>query len=185
MESTALCCCLAGSVEKHDPWYSSKGSSRSWVHCSKGVLLLCEHSSRRQGEEAGCSASKSLAVLLQRAQIQYVSHLQHSNTAYAAATVLFPMVYILPGASPKVLQLGFPNITSRHLLTATGDEVADNLSAYVPQVLFWDVRVDKLLKKGNKRMDETELVWRPMHTVHLLSVAGMADTVSIKWSLVT
>jgi hypothetical protein len=41
-----------------------------------------------------------------------------------------------------------------------------------PQVLFWDVRVDKLLKKGNKRMDDAELVWKPMHSVHLLSVAG-------------
>jgi hypothetical protein len=40
------------------------------------------------------------------------------------------------------------------------------------QVLFWDVRVDKLLKKGNKRMDDAELVWKPMHSVHLLSVAG-------------
>ncbi|WIA14707.1 hypothetical protein OEZ85_003200 [Tetradesmus obliquus] len=40
------------------------------------------------------------------------------------------------------------------------------------KVLFWDVRVDKLLKKGNKRMDDAELVWKPMHSVHLLSVAG-------------
>jgi hypothetical protein len=37
--------------------------------------------------------------------------------------------------------------------------------------MFWDVRIDKLLKKGNKRMDDTELVWKPMHVVHLLSVA--------------
>lgn len=52
------------------------------------------------------------------------------------------------------------------------------------QVLFWDVRVDKLLKKGNKRMDETELVWRPMHTVHLLSVQGMMQ-VDIKAMIFT
>jgi hypothetical protein len=37
--------------------------------------------------------------------------------------------------------------------------------------MFWDVRLDKLLKKG-KRVDETEVVWKPMHVVHLLSVAG-------------
>jgi len=40
--------------------------------------------------------------------------------------------------------------------------------------MFWDVRLDKLLKKGNKRLDETEVVWQPMHVVHLLSVAGRA-----------
>lgn len=40
------------------------------------------------------------------------------------------------------------------------------------QIMFWDVRLDKLLKKGNKRVDETEVVWKPMHVVHLLSVAG-------------
>jgi hypothetical protein len=42
----------------------------------------------------------------------------------------------------------------------------------VPQVMFWDVRLDKLLKKGNKRVDETDVVWKPMHVVHVLSVAG-------------
>lgn len=41
-----------------------------------------------------------------------------------------------------------------------------------PQVMFWDVRLDKLLKKGNKRVDEADIVWRPMHVVHLLSLAG-------------
>eukprot|EP00775_Hariotina_reticulata_P012026 gene12026-12171_t len=40
------------------------------------------------------------------------------------------------------------------------------------KVMFWDVRIDKLLKRGNKRMDDTELVWKPMHVVHLLSVAS-------------
>ena len=38
--------------------------------------------------------------------------------------------------------------------------------------MFWDVRVEKLLKKGAKKMDESELVWRPMHVVHLLSLQG-------------
>lgn len=38
--------------------------------------------------------------------------------------------------------------------------------------MFWDVRLDKLLKKGNKRVDEADVVWKPMHVVHLLSVAG-------------
>lgn len=42
----------------------------------------------------------------------------------------------------------------------------------VRQVMFWDVRLDKLLKKGNKRVDETDVVWKPMHVVHVLSVAG-------------
>lgn len=38
--------------------------------------------------------------------------------------------------------------------------------------MFWDLRIEKLLKKGNKRLDDSELVWRPMHVVHLLSMAG-------------
>lgn len=41
-----------------------------------------------------------------------------------------------------------------------------------PQVMFWDVRLDKLLKNGNKRVDEADIVWKPMHVVHLLSLAG-------------
>lgn len=40
------------------------------------------------------------------------------------------------------------------------------------QVMFWDVRLDKLMKKGNKRVDEADVVWKPMHVVHLLSAAG-------------
>lgn len=40
------------------------------------------------------------------------------------------------------------------------------------QVMFWDVRLDKLMKKGNKRVEEADLVWKPMHVVHLLSSAG-------------
>jgi hypothetical protein len=40
------------------------------------------------------------------------------------------------------------------------------------KVLFWDVRVDKLVKKGTKRVDAEDLVWRPMHVVHLLSSQG-------------
>jgi hypothetical protein len=47
------------------------------------------------------------------------------------------------------------------------------------QVMFWDVRLDRLAKKGagpGKRSagaaDDLELVWRPLHVVHLLSVAG-------------
>jgi hypothetical protein len=38
--------------------------------------------------------------------------------------------------------------------------------------MFWDVRVEKLLKKGAKKLDESELVWRPMHVVNLLSLQG-------------
>lgn len=38
--------------------------------------------------------------------------------------------------------------------------------------MFWDVRLEKLLKKGTKKVDETDVVWKPMHVVHLLSVAG-------------
>lgn len=43
-----------------------------------------------------------------------------------------------------------------------------------PQVLFWDVRVERLLKKGNKRAaDELlDLVWKPTHAVHLISLIG-------------
>lgn len=48
------------------------------------------------------------------------------------------------------------------------------LCCAVLQIMFWDVRLEKLLKKGNTRLDETEVVWKPMHVVHLLSVAGTA-----------
>jgi hypothetical protein len=38
--------------------------------------------------------------------------------------------------------------------------------------MLWDVRVEKLLKRGGRRVDEADVVWRPMHVVHLLSLQG-------------
>lgn len=40
------------------------------------------------------------------------------------------------------------------------------------QVLFWDVRVEKLLKKGKKADELLDLVWKPIHSVHLISLIG-------------
>jgi hypothetical protein len=39
--------------------------------------------------------------------------------------------------------------------------------------MFWDVRVEKLAKRaGGRRVDEADVVWRPMHVVHLLNLQG-------------
>lgn len=40
------------------------------------------------------------------------------------------------------------------------------------QVNFWDVRVDRLMKKGRKAEDPLDLVWKPTHSVHLISTIG-------------
>lgn len=41
------------------------------------------------------------------------------------------------------------------------------------KVMFWDVRVERLLKKGKKADDVLDLVWKPIHSVHLISLIGM------------
>jgi hypothetical protein len=40
------------------------------------------------------------------------------------------------------------------------------------QVNFWDIRVDRLMKKGRKAADDSDLVWKPVHTVSLISLLG-------------
>ena len=41
------------------------------------------------------------------------------------------------------------------------------------QVNFWDIRVDRLVKKGRKsESDMSDLVWRPTHSVGLVSLLG-------------
>lgn len=40
------------------------------------------------------------------------------------------------------------------------------------KVMFWDMRLEKLLKKGRK-VDDLDLVWKPTHCVPLISVQGM------------
>jgi len=40
------------------------------------------------------------------------------------------------------------------------------------QVNFWDVRVNRLMKKGRKAEDSLELVWKPTHSVHIISLIG-------------
>ncbi|GAX83067.1 hypothetical protein CEUSTIGMA_g10493.t1 [Chlamydomonas eustigma] len=41
------------------------------------------------------------------------------------------------------------------------------------KVNFWDIRVDRLMKKGRKAADDSDLVWKPVHTVALVSLLGM------------
>jgi len=38
--------------------------------------------------------------------------------------------------------------------------------------MFWDAQVEKLLKRGGRRVDEAEVAWRPVHVVHLLNLQG-------------
>lgn len=40
------------------------------------------------------------------------------------------------------------------------------------QVNFWDIRVEKLMKKGRKADDALDLIWKPIHSVHLISLLG-------------
>jgi hypothetical protein len=41
------------------------------------------------------------------------------------------------------------------------------------RVLFWDSRVERLLRKGRRAEDATEVAWKPSHSMHLLSSQGM------------
>jgi hypothetical protein len=41
------------------------------------------------------------------------------------------------------------------------------------RVLFWDSRLERLLRKGRKAEDAATVVWRPSHSMHLLSGQGM------------
>jgi len=42
------------------------------------------------------------------------------------------------------------------------------------KVNFWDIRVERLMKKGRKAdADALDLVWKPIHSVHLISLLGM------------
>lgn len=40
------------------------------------------------------------------------------------------------------------------------------------RINFWDMRVERLFKKG-RAMDPLELVWKPIHSVHLLGTIGL------------
>lgn len=41
------------------------------------------------------------------------------------------------------------------------------------KIMFWDVRIEKLMKKGSRKVEDFELLWRPIHSVHLLSLQGL------------
>ncbi|KAF5836394.1 hypothetical protein DUNSADRAFT_5963 [Dunaliella salina] len=41
------------------------------------------------------------------------------------------------------------------------------------QVNFWDVRVERLMKKGRKAEDSLELIWKPTHSIHIISLIGL------------
>ncbi len=40
------------------------------------------------------------------------------------------------------------------------------------QVMFWDMRVDRLLKKGRKADESLDLVWKATHIVPLINLQG-------------
>eukprot|EP00201_Polytomella_parva_P016255 CAMPEP_0175053992 /NCGR_PEP_ID=MMETSP0052_2-20121109/9244_1 /TAXON_ID=51329 ORGANISM="Polytomella parva, Strain SAG 63-3" /NCGR_SAMPLE_ID=MMETSP0052_2 /ASSEMBLY_ACC=CAM_ASM_000194 /LENGTH=254 /DNA_ID=CAMNT_0016318611 /DNA_START=324 /DNA_END=1085 /DNA_ORIENTATION=+ len=41
------------------------------------------------------------------------------------------------------------------------------------KVLFWDVRVERLLKRGRRHEELADLVWKPTHMIHLVSLIGL------------
>eukprot|EP00199_Chlamydomonas_sp_CCMP681_P000882 CAMPEP_0119110888 /NCGR_PEP_ID=MMETSP1180-20130426/32687_1 /TAXON_ID=3052 ORGANISM="Chlamydomonas cf sp, Strain CCMP681" /NCGR_SAMPLE_ID=MMETSP1180 /ASSEMBLY_ACC=CAM_ASM_000741 /LENGTH=447 /DNA_ID=CAMNT_0007097533 /DNA_START=21 /DNA_END=1364 /DNA_ORIENTATION=- len=41
------------------------------------------------------------------------------------------------------------------------------------KVYFWDMRMDRLIKKGRKVDDALDIVWKPTHAVHAISLIGM------------
>lgn len=92
----------------------------------------------------------------------HILHGQHTTSAWLCFA-LIPC----PQHLATQRALGWHTCSCRRAVSSS-----NTLLCIYVQVLFWDVRVDKLLKKGNKRMDDAELVWKPMHSVHLLSVAG-------------
>lgn len=47
------------------------------------------------------------------------------------------------------------------------------------QVNFWDVRVDRLMKKGRKAEDSLDLIWKPTHFVHIISLIGACVSVCV------
>ncbi|KAF6260876.1 WD40-repeat-containing domain protein [Scenedesmus sp. NREL 46B-D3] len=120
---------------------------------------------------------------------KYMSSVEHSHTSAVADVCwlpgievdrtgkMFPIRANSAGTSAQSLlrsgTLGAAALASQ----AAGSSVPRDCCFFASiapdgKVLFWDVRVDKLLKKGSKRVDDAELVWKPMHSVHLLSVAG-------------
>ncbi|KAG1670681.1 hypothetical protein FOA52_010956 [Chlamydomonas sp. UWO 241] len=51
-----------------------------------------------------------------------------------------------------------------HFLATTGGD---------GKVNFWDIRMEKLFKKGRNKGGEEDLVWKPTHSVHMVSLLGM------------
>jgi len=41
------------------------------------------------------------------------------------------------------------------------------------KVNFWDIRMDKLIKKGRNKGGDDDLVWKPCHSLHIVSLLGM------------
>jgi len=50
---------------------------------------------------------------------------------------------------------------------------------HATQVNFWDVRVDRLMKKGRKAEDSLELLWKPTHSLHIISLIGVCVCVFV------
>ncbi|GIL86238.1 hypothetical protein Vretimale_13768 [Volvox reticuliferus] len=100
------------------------------------------------------------------AHIPVVKHRFMTDTQFSHHQVVTDLQW-LPGVEishrGKVTKLGEGSKECNFFATIAADG----------KVLFWDVRVEKLLKKGKKADDLLDLVWKPIHSVHLISLIGM------------
>ncbi|GLC44506.1 hypothetical protein PLESTB_000065900 [Pleodorina starrii] len=100
------------------------------------------------------------------AHIPVVKHRFMTDTQFSHHQVVTDLQW-LPGVDishrGKVTKLGEGSKECNFFATIAADG----------KVLFWDVRVEKLLKKGKKADDLLDLVWKPIHSVHLISLIGM------------
>ncbi|KXZ55747.1 hypothetical protein GPECTOR_2g1297 [Gonium pectorale] len=100
------------------------------------------------------------------AHIPVVKHRFMTDTQFSHHQVITDLQW-LPGVEishrGKVTKLGEGSKECNFFATIAADG----------RVLFWDVRVEKLLKKGKKTDELLDLVWKPIHSVHLISLIGM------------
>ncbi|PNW72384.1 hypothetical protein CHLRE_16g674515v5 [Chlamydomonas reinhardtii] len=100
------------------------------------------------------------------AHIPVIKHRFMTDTQFSHHQVVTDLQW-LPGVEishrGKVTKLGEGSKECNFFATIAADG----------KVLFWDVRVEKLLKKGKKADELLDLVWKPIHSVHLISLIGM------------
>ncbi|KAF8061413.1 bifunctional 3-dehydroquinate dehydratase/shikimate dehydrogenase [Scenedesmus sp. PABB004] len=124
---------------------------------------------------------------------KYLSAVEASHTSAVTDVAWLPGIEIDRGGKCFAIRASSAGTSAQALLRSStlgaAAKAAAEAGSTVPReccffasiaadgkVLFWDARVDKLIKRGTKRADDAtavaELVWRPMHAVHLLSAAG-------------